>query len=74
MMVLVDVFPRTSRNSIRLVHNANMWPLLVRLTPKVPAKFMRWTLGERMEMLDRFPVGHGDKSIATTGGGHCHGV
>lgn len=73
-MVLVDVFPRTSRNSIRLMHNANMVQLLVRLTPIIPAKLMRWTLGERMEMLNRFPVGQGDESVAATGGRHCHRV
>ena len=72
MMVLVDVLPRTSWNGIRLMHNANMRPLLVRLTPKVPAKLMRWTLGEGMEVLDRFPVGQGDESVAATGSRHCH--
>ncbi len=74
MMILVDVLPRTGRNSIRLMHNANMRPLLVRLSPKIPAKLMRWSLGECMEMLDRFPVGQGDESVAATGGRHCHGV
>lgn len=73
-MVLVDVFPRTSWNSIRLMHNANMRPLLVRLTPKIPAEFVRWALGECMEVLDRFPVGQGDESVAATGSGHCHGL
>ena len=74
MMILVDVLPRTSRNSIRLMHNADMRPLLVRLSPPVPTKFMRRALGECMEMLDRFPVRHGDESVAAAGSGQCHGV
>ena len=74
MMILINVLPRTSRHSICLVHDTDVRPLGITLTPMVPSSFMRGALSEGVEVLDGLPVGEVDEGVAAAGGGHSHGV